>query len=163
MLLCLPLASNVGAEFAGGEGYVKQGRRGIRQEIELDVVVIGYGCAGAVAAMEAHDRGSRVILLEKMAKGGGATFISNGGIFVPTAMEFSEYLYRLCAGTTERDLIETFVRDAMKIEDYIRPNRRSVRTMGEPGGRYLLSPSWTAELAERALRQVDGQRPYQGL
>jgi succinate dehydrogenase/fumarate reductase flavoprotein subunit len=91
-----------------------------QKEIETDVIVIGYGCAGAVAGMEAHDRGSRVIILEKMPTGGGATFLSNGGIFVPTAMEFSEYLYHLCAGTTERDLIDTYVRDAMSIEDYFR-------------------------------------------
>ena len=38
-------------------------------------------------------------------------------------MEFSEYLYHLCAGLTERDLIDTFVRDAMTIED---TSKRSV-------------------------------------
>ena len=91
-----------------------------KQEIEADVVVIGYGCAGAVAAMTAHDKGSRVIILEKMPAGGGATWLSNGGILVPTAMEFSQYLYSICAGTTERDVLDAFVEKAMKIEDYIR-------------------------------------------
>ena len=91
-----------------------------KQEIETDVVVIGYGCAGAVAAMTAHDKGSKVIILEKMPAGGGATWLSNGGIFVPTSMEFSQYLYSICAGLTEQELLDAFVEKAMKIEDYIR-------------------------------------------
>ena len=95
-------------------------KRVYKKQIETDVVVIGYGGAGAVAAMTAHDKGSRVIILEKMATGGGATFLSNGGILVPTAMEYVDYLYTICAGFTDRDLLETFVEEAMKIEDYIR-------------------------------------------
>jgi len=94
-------------------------KRVYRKQIETDVIVIGYGCAGAVAAMTAHDEGCRVVILEKMDAGGGATFLSNGGILIPTAMEYSEYLCSLCAGATERDIIDTFVRDAMKIEEYI--------------------------------------------
>lgn len=91
-----------------------------KRDVEADVVVVGYGCAGAVAAMTAHDEGAQVLILEKMPSGGGATFLSNGGIFVPTAMEFSKYLYSICAGTTEPDILEAFVEKAMKIEDYIR-------------------------------------------
>ena len=33
---------------------------------EFDVVVVGYGFAGGVAAIEAHDAGARVLILEKM-------------------------------------------------------------------------------------------------
>ncbi|MPY72520.1 MAG: FAD-binding protein, partial [Alphaproteobacteria bacterium] len=32
----------------------------------FDVVVVGYGFAGAIAAIEAHDAGARVLLVEKM-------------------------------------------------------------------------------------------------
>lgn len=95
-------------------------RQARKKEIEADVVVVGYGCAGAVAAMTAHDKGSKVIILEKMSAGGGATWLSNGGIFVPTSMEFSQYLYSICAGLTEQELLDAFVEKAMKIEDYIR-------------------------------------------
>ena len=55
-----------------------------------------------------------------MPTGGGATFLSNGGILIPTAMDYVNYLYDICAGFTDRDLLETFVEKAMKIEDYIR-------------------------------------------
>lgn len=89
------------------------------KEIETDVLVLGYGCAGSIAAITAYDKGSKVLILEKMARGGGATFLSNGGIWVPTSMEFAQYLYDISAGTTPMDLLETFVEEAMKIEDYI--------------------------------------------
>ena len=89
------------------------------KEIETDVLVLGYGCAGSIAAITAHDKGSKVLILEKMDRGGGATFLSNGGIWVPTSMEFAQYLYDISAGTTPMDLLETFVEEAMKIEDYI--------------------------------------------
>jgi succinate dehydrogenase/fumarate reductase flavoprotein subunit len=91
-----------------------------KQEIEADVVIVGYGCAGAVAAFTAHDAGAKVIILEKLAEGGGASRISNGGIAIPLAPEFGDYLYNICNGLTDRDLIDTFVEHAMKLEDYFR-------------------------------------------
>ena len=36
---------------------------------ETDVVAVGYGLAGAAAAMTAHDAGAKVFILEKMPKG----------------------------------------------------------------------------------------------
>ena len=33
---------------------------------EYDVVVIGCGCAGMAAALEAADKGAKVVILEKM-------------------------------------------------------------------------------------------------
>lgn len=89
-----------------------------RQEREADVVVIGYGCAGAVAAFTAHDAGAKVLILEMMAEGGGASKISNGGIAIPLATEFGDYLYSICNGLTDRELIDTYVERAMKLEEY---------------------------------------------
>jgi len=48
---------------------------------ECDVVVVGYGGAGAAAAITAHDAGARVVILEKGGEGGGSTYYS-GGFFV---------------------------------------------------------------------------------
>lgn len=48
---------------------------------ETDVVVIGYGGAGAAAAIEAFDAGAQVIVLEKHEFGGGNTELS-GGTFI---------------------------------------------------------------------------------
>ncbi|MDO8672891.1 MAG: FAD-binding protein, partial [Dehalococcoidia bacterium] len=46
-----------------------------------DVIVIGFGGAGAAAAIEAADAGLQVVLLEKMSKGGGATDMSGGVVY----------------------------------------------------------------------------------
>ena len=47
---------------------------------EADVVVLGLGAAGCAAAIEAHDAGASVIVLEKMPAGreGGNTRVSGG-------------------------------------------------------------------------------------
>jgi succinate dehydrogenase/fumarate reductase flavoprotein subunit len=45
-----------------------------------DVVVVGFGYAGGVAAIEAHDAGARVLLLEKMPDPGGISVCSAGGV-----------------------------------------------------------------------------------
>lgn len=47
---------------------------------EVDVLVIGFGAAGAAAAIEAHDRGGVVKVLEKAPSGGGSTQASGGNV-----------------------------------------------------------------------------------
>ena len=49
-------------------------------DIEADVVVVGFGAAGACAALEAAARGCDVVLLERFS-GGGATALSGGVIY----------------------------------------------------------------------------------
>jgi flavocytochrome c len=48
---------------------------------EADVVVAGYGGAGACAAIEAAKAGATVILLEKEPIGGGSTTLSGGAVY----------------------------------------------------------------------------------
>lgn len=48
-----------------------------------DVVVIGSGCAGLVAALAAANRKARVIVLEKTALIGGTTAVSGGTMWIP--------------------------------------------------------------------------------
>lgn len=48
---------------------------------EADVVVVGYGGAGARAAVEAHDLGADVLILEKMPVAGGNTAMCGGAIY----------------------------------------------------------------------------------
>ncbi len=47
---------------------------------ETDVVVIGSGGAGLTAAIEAHDTGARVVVLEKQPLTGGNTMLAAGGM-----------------------------------------------------------------------------------
>jgi succinate dehydrogenase/fumarate reductase flavoprotein subunit len=48
-----------------------------------DVIVVGYGAAGAVSAITAYDNGASVIILEKMPNGGGNSRVSGGNIIIP--------------------------------------------------------------------------------
>ncbi|MDO8671828.1 MAG: FAD-dependent oxidoreductase [Dehalococcoidia bacterium] len=48
---------------------------------EADVIVVGYGAAGAAAAIEAHDAGASVLILEKMAGPGGNTALTRGAVY----------------------------------------------------------------------------------
>ena len=47
---------------------------------EVDVVVVGYGFAGGVSAIEAHDAGAKVLVVEKMPDPGGISICSHGAI-----------------------------------------------------------------------------------
>lgn len=51
--------------------------------IDTDVVVLGTGAAGLVAALAARTAGARVVLLEKSAAVGGTTAISGGTCWIP--------------------------------------------------------------------------------
>lgn len=51
-----------------------------RWDAEADVVVVGFGGAGACAAIEAADRGCEVLVVDRF-RGGGATAISGGIVY----------------------------------------------------------------------------------
>ena len=58
-----------------------------RWQVEADVVVIGYGAAGAVAAITAHDAGAEVVILEKQPSENhiSSSFMS-GGVIIAAAI-----------------------------------------------------------------------------
>ena len=51
-------------------------------DFETEVAVIGFGAAGACAAVEAADAGARVMLFERNSGSGGATGLSGGEIYI---------------------------------------------------------------------------------
>ncbi|MET9289017.1 FAD-dependent oxidoreductase [Nocardia beijingensis] len=51
-------------------------------DLETDVLVIGYGCAGAAAAFEAAVTGAQVLVLDRMSGPGGASALSGGEIYL---------------------------------------------------------------------------------
>lgn len=49
---------------------------------EADVIVVGLGCAGACAAIEAAEAGAEVVVIEAAAMGGGTSAMSGGLIYL---------------------------------------------------------------------------------
>ena len=49
-------------------------------EDNFDVIIVGFGAAGAASALEASDQGAKVLLIDRF-RGGGATSISGGIIY----------------------------------------------------------------------------------
>ena len=66
-----------------------------------DVVVVGYGFAGGIAAIEAARHGAKVLLCEKMPRPGGISLCSGGAVRCATNAEDAfAYLQATNAGTT---------------------------------------------------------------
>jgi 3-oxo-5alpha-steroid 4-dehydrogenase len=51
-------------------------------DVEVDVVVVGYGCAGVCAAIEAREAGANVLVLERAGGAGGTSINSGGFVYV---------------------------------------------------------------------------------
>ncbi|MBI4258071.1 MAG: FAD-binding protein [Thaumarchaeota archaeon] len=85
-----------------------------------DVVIVGFGAAGASAAITAHDSGAGVVILEKMETGGGNSAVSGGGILCPAnAKAASAYLKHLGFADGEEEIIQTFVRESTDNRDWV--------------------------------------------
>lgn len=70
-------------------------------DAQTDVLVLGFGAAGCAAAIEAHDGGAEVLVLEKAPAGkeGGNTRVSGGAWFANRDPDRAAvYLNGLCAG-----------------------------------------------------------------
>ena len=90
-------------------------------DYEADVVVIGYGAAGANVAIAAHDEGARVIILEKMPFGGGNSGISLGWMILPDHVpEAIKYFRALSFGKADESLIQTFAEALVGIPDLLK-------------------------------------------
>lgn len=92
-----------------------------------DVIVVGYGFAGAVSAIAASDAGARVLLLEKQPDPGGISVCSAGGIRVTSdpAKAFA-YLKATNAGTTPEDVLERLADGMAEMPTYVETLGRAV-------------------------------------
>ena len=86
----------------------------------FDVVVVGYGGAGAAAAIEAADAGASVLILEKFPEAGGTTRMAGGNIrSVRDAAKMAAHLEALTEGTTDQASIEAHVQGLLDLPGWI--------------------------------------------
>ena len=90
---------------------------------EVDVLVVGYGAAGAAAALSAHDAGAQVLVVEKCPQPGGNSLVSSANTVYPQnpadVGRFTRYLIEVCEGTTPAELIETYVRGLLELPGWL--------------------------------------------
>lgn len=96
---------------------------------DFDIVVLGYGSAGANAALQAAHVGARVLIIEKAERGGGNSFVSSANMTVPTDFDkkdkedgkhFARYLEQVSQGTTPPAVIDAFVEGEYEMFEWIR-------------------------------------------
>ena len=85
----------------------------------VDVIVVGYGYAGGVAAIEAHDVGASVLLLEKGTDPGGISITSGGNVrTAENADDAFAYLQATNAGTTPDDVLRVLAGGLTRVQAY---------------------------------------------
>lgn len=90
------------------------------EKLERDVVVVGYGSAGAVAAIEAARGGARVLLVEKLAHLGGNSILSAGYMRVAEDAEAAAaYLSIACGAHVPRPVVDVIARGMTGIIPYL--------------------------------------------
>jgi len=86
---------------------------------DVDVLVVGFGAAGAGAAIAAHDAGASVAVVEKTASGGGNCVHSGGFLFGLDGPHAVEHLDALCFGKTDRAVLEAYARGLPEVAEFV--------------------------------------------
>ncbi|MBN1626789.1 MAG: FAD-dependent oxidoreductase, partial [Deltaproteobacteria bacterium] len=141
-------------------------------DYEADVVVVGYGGAGSVAAITAHDAGAKVLILEKAPfKGGGNTATSSGQFCSPAnASDAAKYLHAACAGRTPIDVIEAWAEEVCKNKEwwdrmgikYVAPQMSRTEYIQLPGADAMTAPT-TVGMGESLFEALDRHCKERGI
>ena len=118
--------------------------------LEADVVILGYGAAGAAAAISAYDAGAgEILVLEKQAPHEpfglplSSSYMSGGAFICPNdsenAKRYLNTLYQVSEGLswTDPEIIEAWTRYALENKDWV--ERMGIRTkLMRHGGEHKL-------------------------
>jgi succinate dehydrogenase/fumarate reductase flavoprotein subunit len=95
--------------------------------LAADVVVVGAGFAGAIAAIAAHDAGAEVLLLEKTEEPGGISVCSFGGVrMAKDAGAALAYLERTNAGATPVEVLSALAQGMASLPSRVDALARAV-------------------------------------
>ncbi len=104
-------------------------------QAEADVVVVGFGAAGACAALQAAEAGARVLLVDRFA-GGGASRLSGGVLYL--------------GGGTRQQVLAGFADDGEQMYRYLREE------VGDCVSEAALREFCTASLGNKAWLEKHG-------
>ena len=135
-----------GASMLGSEALAKSAPSGAPKKWDktADVVCLGYGGAGAAAAISARDAGADVLVLEKMARGGGNTAVSAGGVLcpknVPDALTYITALYSFSNSEMDKELVRVFAEESVKNVEWLKGLKEGTELMIYGGAGYASIP-----------------------
>lgn len=134
--------------------------QGTTWDAEADVVVLGVGAAGSAAAIEAHEAGAHVVVLDKLPAGqhGGNTRVSGGAWFDNLDPERAAvYLHSLTAGFDLPDpVVQVWARETALITEWVETVIGA--SAGHVGGAIRPAAGSAAEFPE-----LDGSDSYGGM
>jgi succinate dehydrogenase/fumarate reductase flavoprotein subunit/uncharacterized protein with FMN-binding domain len=124
LVACAQEKQTVAEEPATAETEVKSYADTIKWDAAYDVVVVGYGGAGAVASLTAAEEGAKVLLLEKAPEGqeGGNTKYAAQIILAPTDREKAITYFKSIRGGYDNQsdaIVETIVDGSMAIREWL--------------------------------------------
>ena len=103
-----------------------------RWDEEADVVVVGLGCAGASAALEAAEAGASGLVLERASAGGGASAMAGGSIylgggtpvqeacgFTDTAEDMFRFLMAACGPDADEAKVREYCDGSLEHYDWL--------------------------------------------
>ncbi|MFN7751418.1 MAG: FAD-binding protein [Pseudomonadota bacterium] len=86
-----------------------------------DVIVVGFGHAGGISAINAADQGARTLVVEKSPVPGGLSICSYGAVRSARDREGAyDYLTATCAGRTPAAVLRTLADGMCELEAYVR-------------------------------------------
>ncbi len=87
----------------------------------FDVIVVGFGLAGAIAALNAHEAGAKTLLIEKSSVPGGLSICSYGAVRSARDPELAfQYLKATNDGRTPDEVLRALATGMCDIERYVR-------------------------------------------
>lgn len=123
----------------------------ISWDAEYDVVVVGFGGAGAVASITDSDEGAKVLLLEKAKEGGqgGNTKVSGQQILYPSDVDRAVNYFKAIFGEFNYDeaMVRTMVEKMSENEEWL-------KSMGATDIQYINYPEYPEVEGSDAMRCI---------
>lgn len=134
--------------------------------LEADVIVVGYGLAGGVAAISAHDAGAKTIILEKAKHPGGCSVLAGGHALIVSNVEKAiEYFTALSGGRVEQEIIASFSQGLAENVGFLtqlaKVNKARLKS-DVRDGRYPL-PGKESSLGTVVVTRIPGFSGFQGI